>query len=155
NSAATDDEHAVACQSLQDQYQWTEGELRAEYGAAVADIDSRIDVALAEVEQKYQENCWLLSSILDDKSESSPRWQYEKLKSQIAQARERLQAEGEEVRVLVEQARALVEGRHGHLSEEPEPGQVPQNRDAAQQAIAGAVQVVRDQSARLESEVLP
>src|SRR5262245_10455582 len=155
NTAAADEVHTSACQSLQDQFQWAEGELRAEYGATVADIDSRIDVALAEVEQKYQENCWLLSSILDDKSENSPRWQYEKLKMQLSQTRERLRADGDEVRSLVEQARALVEGRHGRLSEEPEPGPPPQNREAAQQAMAAAVQVVRDQAARLESEVLP
>jgi DNA segregation ATPase FtsK/SpoIIIE-like protein len=155
NKAAADEAHTAACQALQDQFQWTEGEVRAEYGATVADIDSRIDVALAEVEQKYQENCWLLSSILDDKSENSPRWQYEKLKTQLGQTRARLQAEGDEVQSLVEQARALVEGRHGRVSEEPEPGPLPQNREAAQQAIATAVQVVRNQSARLESEVLP
>src|SRR5262245_14036621 len=95
---AADAAHASAHQSVQDQFQWAEGDLRAEYGATVADIDSRIDVALAEVEQKYQENCWLLSSILDDKSENSPRWQYEKLKAQVAQTRERLQADAAEVR---------------------------------------------------------
>src|SRR5262245_60763243 len=155
NMAAADEAHTSACQSLQDQFQWAEGELRAEYGATVADIDSRIDVLLPEVEQKYQGNSWLPSSILDDKSENSPRWQYEKLKTQLAQTRERLQADGDEVRSLVEQARALVEGRHGRLTEEPEPGPHPQNREAAQQAMTAAVGIVREQAARLESEVLP
>src|SRR5262245_4691830 len=153
--AAANEEHASTCQALQDQFRWAEGELRAEYGATVGEIESRIDVALSEVEQKYQEHCWLLSSILDDQSENSPRWQYDKLKTQLAQTRERLQADGDEVRRLVAEARALVEGRHGRLSEEPVPGPLPQHREAALQAMVAAVQVVRDQAARLESEVLP
>src|SRR5262245_66474208 len=47
NMAAAGEAHTSACQSLQDQFQWAEGELRADYGATAAELDPQIQAIRA------------------------------------------------------------------------------------------------------------
>jgi energy-coupling factor transporter ATP-binding protein EcfA2 len=155
NIDAAEESRAAAVQALDDELQATVAQHRAEYCRAVGEIDAEAEAELAKVENKYQENCWLLASILDDKSENSPQWQIEKLRTQLGQTRERLRVEGDEVRALHEQAQALVENRHLHLDEPAQPHTLPKNREEAERVMALAVHLVRDQSTRLSREILP
>jgi hypothetical protein len=155
NTVAADAAHAAACQALDDEFQAETAALRAEYARVVADVEAQTGDELAAVEKKYEEDCWLLTSILDDKSENSPQWQYEKLQASLAQARERLAAECEEVEGLYQQALALVENRYLPVDEEPPPREMPQSRDEALQQFAAAVQAVRDRWQALSRDIAP
>lgn len=154
-SAAVEEQRVAARQELENQHQAEVAELRAEYAHVTELADSRFDSEMARVEKKHSEDNWLLASILDDKSENSPKWQFEKLQTQLLQLRESLATQSSEVETLCSDAVALAESRRQRTYPRPEPNPSPKNREAAQQAIAAAAEVVRAQSASLARQIVP
>lgn len=153
--AVVDQQQASKYQALEDRFQAATVEAVAVFRQQSGDIERKAAAELEGVEKKFQEDSWLLSSILDDKSENSPKWQIEKLKSQLQQAQERLMAQAAEIESLYEQAVAQVEKRRQRIEPVPEPAAAPASRDAAFEACNAATQTVRDQFKQLSVQVVP
>lgn len=153
--SALDARHAAQRQALDDQ-------LAAETAAATQAYDATAeneqrDAAneMALVEKKYQEDCWLMSSILDDKSDTSPQRLLEKLSAQVQQGRDRLAAQEAELAALAHEVQALAEERRQYAVPEPQPVTPAAGRDAALQESTAAGQAARDQFALLVRQALP
>ncbi|HLJ11549.1 MAG TPA: hypothetical protein VKU82_10180 [Planctomycetaceae bacterium] len=152
---AAGEQHAAARQALEDRYRAAVAVIRGEYCRVAGQIENRFDEEMAKAENKYQENCWLVSSILDDTSESSPQWQFERLQTQLAQSRERLAGERARVKSICAQALALLADRRQKIGAEPEPCAAARNRDEAFQGFTSSARLVRESYERLSRQALP
>ena len=155
SQALVDEQHALERQALDGRFQAAGDEAAAAFSRETGEIQRTAAAELESIERKFQEDCWLLSSILDDKSENSPKFQIEKLKTQLHQSRERLAAQADEVALLYEQAVVLVERRRQRVEPEPAPAAAPADRDMALEACNAAAQTVRDQFAQLSQQIVP
>ncbi|HEY2252868.1 MAG TPA: hypothetical protein VGH74_17475, partial [Planctomycetaceae bacterium] len=155
SASLADEQHALEQQAVDGRYQAATEAASAAFSRESGELQRTADAELERIERKFQEDCWLLSSIHDDKSENSPKWQIEKLKAQLQQSQERLSAQADEVASLYEQAVALVEQRRQRCEPEPAPTAAAANRDRALEAANAAAQLVREQFAQLSQQVVP
>lgn len=153
--AEAEEQHAAERQSIDAEYQAAVAAANSQHDQQTKQINNRFESELAAVEKKYEEDVWLMSSILDDKSEKSPKYQFEKLKTQLVQSRERLVREWEEIKSLRDQAIAQAEQRRQRSEFELKPDAPPKDREDAVQAFTAAAQIVRAKSALLGSQLLP
>jgi energy-coupling factor transporter ATP-binding protein EcfA2 len=153
--SALEAQHAALCQALDERLASETTVATATCDHAIAEAERLATADLARVEQKYQEDCWLMSSILDDKSETSPQRQIEKLAAQVQQGQQRLAAQEAELATLAEQTAASLEQQRQRVGPAPEPGPAATGRDAALQASTAAAQVARDQASLFARQVLP
>ena len=142
-------------QQLEDRLQSETAAVRADYCRVVGRIDSETSARRDVIERKYQENCWMLSSIFDDNSQDSPQTQFERFREQTDRAREQLTAAWNEVEGLATQAVSLLAARRQRVTDEPDGVSPPQTRDEARQRFAVAEQSVRDGFVRLSRQFLP
>ncbi|MBS0265392.1 MAG: cell division protein FtsK [Planctomycetes bacterium] len=153
-SAALAERHAEICRAIEDQWAQATATATAECQDTVVSAERQAAVDEARVDKKYQEDCWMVSSILDDKSENSPQRQMEKLASAIHQGQERLNSEATELEELEQRAFKLAEQRRFVWEDPPEHAPAVAGRDAALQAASEAAQTVRDATAHLTRDVL-
>lgn len=153
--ALAEEQHALERQAQDGRYEAATQAAEAGCRQATSEIERTAAAELESVERKFQEDCWLLSSILDDKSENSPKWKIEKLKAQLEQSQERLAAQADEVASLHDQAVAQVERRRLRVEVEPAPAAAPTNREGAIEACNAAAQMVRDQFVQLSQQLVP
>ena len=107
------------------------------------------------VARKYDENCWMLTSIHDDESETSPKRQYESLKAQLGQSREQLAERWSDLKGRYDAAVAVLAQRRQSPGGAPAAPAAPRNRKDAIEHFDAADQSVRRQGARLEGQLLP
>lgn len=83
----------------------------AEASRVIGEVHQRIDAELEAVEQQYSENTWMLSSLLDDDAENSPKRQFEGLNVQLQQARDHLSSRWDDLKQRYARAETLLESR--------------------------------------------
>ncbi|MBI3865110.1 MAG: cell division protein FtsK [Planctomycetia bacterium] len=147
--AAVDEQHTARRQALDDRFAAETAAATAAYDESAELISRTAADELERIEKKYQEDCWLMSSILDDKSDASPQRQLEKLEAQVQQGRSRLAAQDAEVSTLAAEVADLAARRHLRIGPEPEPSAPPSGRDAVLEAASAAAQIARDQTQRM------
>ena len=155
NLTGADERYSAERQSIDDRFQASLAGATGNYQRTIDQIERQCTADQAAAEKKFNEDCWLLSSILDDKSESSPKWQLERLRSQIEQTGQRLTTESREVEALYEQAVGLAEHRRQRAGEIPAPAAAPEGREATAQAGAAAAKAVREQFDKLSRQMVP
>jgi hypothetical protein len=153
--AQLEERNARERQLIDDRLQAKTDSAAAIFGQETGEIERTAAAELERAERKFQEDSWLLSSILDDKSENSPKWQIERLKTQLEQTRERLAAEADQVTALYDEAVAQVEQRRQRVEPEPAPAGAPADRERALEAATVAAQTVRAQFDLLSQQFVP
>ena len=107
------------------------------------------------IESQYDENRWIMTSLVDESAEDNPKRQLETFKTQIERLQERLSDDWEELNELSGKAVETVKDRR-HYREEPvalEHGPGP-NREEAQKRFDEAVREARAEYERLNSQIL-
>jgi S-DNA-T family DNA segregation ATPase FtsK/SpoIIIE len=153
--AAADARHAAERETLTEHHRSELNAIHSEYDRVVAGIRQRFADEIGRVESQHEENEWVLSSVLDDDSENSPKYRYETLKEQLAQARDRLAERWSDIASLHAEAIELVESRRQRSdapSASPEP---PRGRKEALERFDAADATVRERSERLRRQFLP
>lgn len=153
--ADADEQVTSERKSAEDQYQSESATINADYRKSMSQGDVKFEAAVEAIEEAYKENCWLMQSILDDKSQDSPKFQFDKLKTQLQQTQERLKTERDEVKSLLENGVALVEKRRQSVEEELEPVKAPKHRDEALEKFNAAAKIVREKSEQLKRQTIP
>lgn len=153
--AAANEKYDAERQSLDDRNQAETDAALDEYGQSVGHSGLQIDAEREQVDRKYQENCWLLASIHDDKAENSPQWQFERLASQFQQSRESLAQQWNAAEALQTQALALVEKRRQRVEPQCVVPTPSRNRDEASRRFAAATHEVPERLERLKQQVMP
>ena len=124
------------------------------YLTAVDRIDREFSHESAKIERKFQEDSWMASSIMDEKSDASPQRQLEKLAGTLQVGQERLTTLKVETNGRFDQFERL---RESWRQEAPEIGSVdlPVNdRAAALQGATDAAEAVRIGMGHLQHDVL-
>ncbi|MGC1275797.1 MAG: hypothetical protein WBC44_18985, partial [Planctomycetaceae bacterium] len=154
-TANADARHESERQRLTQRHQATVKAADAEHGRIVGHVRQRIDAELAAVEQQYAENTWMLSSLLDDDAENSPKRQYEALNDQLQQARDHLGSQWEDLKSRYARAVELLEVRRQRTDAHVEPPVDSRTRKEAHERFEEAEKAVRLGVARLHRQVLP
>ena len=117
-----------------------EAEARRERSQAVDSFESEI----AGVEERYDENRWIMTSLVDESADTNPKKQLETFKTQIERLEERMSNDWEELNQISEQAIQTVRDRR-HWREEPVPAleKPGSNRDEAQKRFDDAASEAR------------
>ena len=102
---------ATARQAFQDRFQAETDDAESEYHRVVSEVTRSCEERREQVEHQYEENQWMLGSLLDDDSENSPKRLYETLRDQLHASRDQLTERSETLREKYDAARAAVERR--------------------------------------------
>lgn len=101
----------------------------SEYRSATSEANKTWSAQTEEVEAKFRENDWMLSSLLDDESDDSPKREYETFRSNVEAADERIAAESAALRDTYDRIAKIVQSR-GHWRGDPSGPQVESVRSA-------------------------
>ena len=96
---------------------------KSEYQAVSREANGTWTRETEAVEARYRENDWMLSSLLDDDSDDSPKREYEAFRSNVEATRERIAAESVALRESYDRVAETVQTR-GHWRGEPTSPQV-------------------------------
>ncbi|MCA9067307.1 MAG: hypothetical protein KDA84_00180, partial [Planctomycetaceae bacterium] len=109
----------------------------------------------ADVEDQYDENRWIMTSLVDESADNNPKKQLETFRTQIERRQERLSADCEELKSLSDQAVEMVQNRR-HWREEPFslPRGPGANREEMETRFDEAAQEAREQFKKLQSQFL-
>ena len=129
--------------------------IRAEesnHRARLHDIESQAQYDLATLAQQKSDSSWVVTSVLDDTAEDSPRRELERFKNTIQKLREEQVAEWTDIDLAFKQ----VQEERGWNGPAPtEPDSRPKGRDEAQVWFADRVQKARTRLRYLKSLILP
>ena len=153
--AQAEEQHAQANGEIDDLFASHASAAEGEYRRTLQQIQQRYAGEAAAVEKQYEENQWMMSSILDDESENSPKRQYESLKAQIQQSREYLAAQWETLQGLHDDAVALAAARRVGVVVEPEPHEAAATREDALSRFDVASLTAQESFAGLKRQVVP
>lgn len=154
-TANADARHDSERRRLTQRHQATVNAAEAEYDRIVGHVRQRIESELAAVEQQYAENTWMLSSLLDDDAENSPKRQYEALNEQLQQARDHLSSQWDDLKSRYACAIEQLEERRQRTEIDVEPAAESRTRKEAHERFEEAAKAVREGAADLNRQVLP
>ncbi|MCA9079599.1 MAG: hypothetical protein KDA58_03525, partial [Planctomycetaceae bacterium] len=144
--------HQLDQQELDDRYGGELGSMAQHHRAALHEIESQAAVELAQLEQQKEDSAWVVTSVLDDTAEDSPKREYERFKAQIHKLREEQIAEWTDLDGAFKEMVAL---RNWSGPPPIEPEQAPRKRDEAQQWFFESVERSRHRLQSLRSLWLP
>jgi hypothetical protein len=147
---ALDERHAAERQSFERRYRDETRAAESECSNKVALARQKYGDEVALVEQRHEENRWMLSSLMDDDSESSPKHQYDTARQQLEDARDRLASRWEELKALYTQATELLEERRQRISAGHEATVAPRTRKEALEGFDAADAAVRSNFEKLK-----
>ncbi|MBA3315003.1 MAG: cell division protein FtsK [Planctomycetaceae bacterium] len=124
----------------------------SECSRTVGFVRQRFNDDVAIVEQKHEENHWMLSSLMDDDSENSPKHQYETARHQLEDARDRLAARWEELKAIYAQATELLEQRRQRITSGHEATVAPRTRKEALEGFDAADAAIRSHLGTLKRQ---
>jgi hypothetical protein len=153
--AQAEEQYAQAKGEIEERFANHASAAEGEYRRTLQQLQQRYASETAAVERQHEENRWMMSSILDDESENSPKRQYESLKSQIQQSREYLGSQWDVLQRLHDDAVALAADRRVNIGVEPEPPQPPATRDEALARFDAASLTAQENFTRLQRQMLP
>lgn len=154
DQALVDERHVAGRQALEDRLRHEVAGIRAAYCHKAAELGRVIDAELERVREKYAENCWLLSSILDDESEASPKKQFERLEAQLEQSKTRLMQESHELEIMTARAVAIVEGRRMRTATDLEPTAPSPSAEEALRRFSAAKELIGDRLGLLSRQMV-
>ncbi|MFO1021504.1 MAG: FtsK/SpoIIIE domain-containing protein [Planctomycetales bacterium] len=156
--AEAHEQHASAQQQLQSEYNAQVQSLRSTFDNTTHLIRQKFADDEQKTHAKYDENSWLVSSMTDDSSESSPKRQFERLQAELKLTRDQLVQQTTDLETIFEQAKTLARKRRYKIDEEeeaPDPEPIPENREAALQAFNAAGVALRAHFKYLSRQLLP
>ncbi|MCA9087667.1 MAG: hypothetical protein KDA90_03420 [Planctomycetaceae bacterium] len=127
-------------------------ELQSAQRALLHQIESRASGELTSLEQQKSDSSWVVTSVLDDTADDSPKREFERFKSQIHKLREEQIAEWTDID---QDFKAIVEERRWSGPPPIEPEQAPKSRDMAQQWFGDRVRESRELLQTLRGLLLP
>lgn len=154
--AEVDDTLESRRQQIESEFRTATAEAEAENRAVCSAARKRFDEETKAVETKYEEDTWMMSSMIDDDSEDSPKRQYETTKAGIERTQERMSTEWGELKSLYDRAVQTLQDRHHWSPVGPLPTQpAPANREESQTRFETAAATARDCAAALDRQWLP
>jgi ABC-type multidrug transport system fused ATPase/permease subunit len=139
-------------QEIQQRYAAQLEQLEQEHRRILREVNSQADAALAELQQQKHDSEWVLTSVLDDTAEGSPKRELERFKSTIHNLREEQHTLWSDVE---EKFRAARESRRWQGPPAVEPEAHPQHREEAQLWFSERIKQANERYRALESLVLP
>lgn len=125
------------------------------WAAAVAQIEQRATDETARIEKKCHDDSWLVSSLTDDSSEESPKFQFERLRTQIEQTRGNLTSMCCALDDRHAATQTLIEQRRLRLAPLPPPGVMPASREELVSRFRAAAESVEQQATAIVRLVVP
>lgn len=125
---------------------------RQQHESTLRDIERQYAEDSAELESRYSDSAWVMSSVMDDSAESSPKRQFERFESQQERTRDQQTA----LWTALESAyAALASERRWPDVEAAPPEQPPRSGDAAQSAFEQRVRDAEENLAAIRKLKVP
>src|ERR1700685_335863 len=152
---AVQDQYETARQEVLSQFQRDDGAIRADYQAALAEIEQRFAGESQAAEQEKADASWMVSSVLDDASHESPRFQFETFQKRLTATKDRLKEQRREIDETIEAAdQVMQDRRQGPGSCELDPVANPQDLAECEERFSQASNAIREGRAALEKQKL-
>lgn len=84
------DEHEKTRQATLAKFEQEHQTIQSQYQAALHDIESRFQTEKETAEREKSDAAWMVSSVLDDQSQDSPRFQYESFSKRLTTTKEKM-----------------------------------------------------------------
>ncbi len=149
---AIDTEYAAAVEQLRNQSDSEIDDARSWHDDVVREIERRYGSQRDEVERTYHDSSWVVSSVLDDTAEDSPRRQFERFRQLRERSREQQVADWE---ALDAGWRALVEERGWRASPVSEPAESPRTCEDAQTRFGQTIDAARNDLSLVRGLTIP
>lgn len=140
---------------IEQRYRSDVASANAEHHSITVEVQRVAEEKLAEIEHQYEENTWMLASLLDDDAENSPKRQYESLKTQLQESRDRLVTRWDAIAAVYTRAVEIVEQRRQHVGPFPESQTVGRTRKDALIGFDAAEMEIHSHLERLGRQQLP
>lgn len=150
--AAHSSEFELVSQELEAYFTQQINEVQQEHDYRVREAEQLANRELQQIDDRHRDSEWVVSSVMDDTAEDSPRRQFERFKQVLLRAREEQSAEWTS---LDESFRELVERRRWRDRPPVEPADPPKNRETAQKRFQQTVEDARNQQSFVESLKIP
>lgn len=137
----------------QTQHQEEMSAIESQFRRATTEIARDAEEKIGEVERQYEENEWMLGSLLDDDSEQSPKRQYELLREQLVGSRDQLTERWEALRGRYDAAIKLIQRRGLEPNPATESAPTPGTRRDAMMGFDAGELLVLAQAERIEKQV--
>lgn len=118
--AAAEQKVNAARRAAEEQYQSEVRQVEAELTSAGNLAQRQYQTGLDAAEKNYKDEAWVISSVLDETSESNPKYKLDRLKAQLQQSRDWMRKQKEELDPLYDSTVELI-GRRHHRLPEPDP----------------------------------
>jgi DNA segregation ATPase FtsK/SpoIIIE, S-DNA-T family len=149
------DEYESAKNEVLSQFQRDDGAIRADYDAALVDIERTYGTEVEAAEKEKADASWMVTSVLDDASHESPRFQFETFKKRLTTTRDRLRDQRKEADAIAEATSELMQNRRqGHSTFELDPIENPQDVQECEERFGAAIRAIRDGQAVLSRQKL-
>ena len=127
------------------QFQRDDSAIRADYDAALVEIEREFGTETEAAAKEKDDQSWMVSSVLDDSHHESPRFQFEAFKKRLATTKDRLRDQRKEMDETVQAAESLMESRRqGPASFELDPVANPQDLTDCEERFSAASKTIRD-----------
>ncbi|MCH8828764.1 MAG: cell division protein FtsK, partial [Planctomycetes bacterium] len=129
----------------------------AAYRAAIQEIDRQREAASESVQSEMDDARWMVTSVLDDDSDDSPKRRLKAFKSQLSIIKKQLQSEFDDVRQSQQEVVDLLKRRGQWWDVEavpPTSAEPPGNREDAADRFQSTADIVRQTLAKLKNRTL-
>jgi DNA segregation ATPase FtsK/SpoIIIE, S-DNA-T family len=145
----------VAREAVGHELDQEENALRAQQEAAQREIEQEFSKESEAAEKEKADASWMVSSVLDDNSHESPRYQYETFKKRLTATKEKLTQQRREMEEAVKAATELMQERRQWQGEsEVEAGENPQDLEEAEDRFQSSVSTIQTAQAALRRQKL-
>jgi len=149
------EEYEAARTEALSQFQRDDGAIRADYNAALADIERQFGTESEAAEKEKADASWMVSSVLDDTSHESPRFQFETFRKRLTATKDRLRDQRKEIDETVEAAEELMQNRRqGPGSFELDPISSPEDLTECEERFGAAYRAIQTGRAALAKQNL-
>jgi flagellar biosynthesis GTPase FlhF/energy-coupling factor transporter ATP-binding protein EcfA2 len=148
--SAVQDAYETARNEVLSQFQRDDGAIRADYDVAIVDIERQFGTESEAAEKEKADAGWMVSSVLDDTSHESPRFQFETFRKRLTTTKDRLRDQRKEMDETVEAAsEVLQDRRQGSGSFELDPVPAAHDMVECEERFSAAYRAIRDGHAAL------
>lgn len=149
------EEYEAARNEVLSQFQRDDGAIRADHDAALVDIERQFGTETEAAQREKADASWMVSSVLDDASHESPRFQFETFRKRLTATKDRLRDQRREMDETVEAATELLQDRRqgpGPFELDPIPS--PHDMVECEERFSTAYRALRDGQAALVKQKL-
>jgi len=154
--AEIENEYSSAAKEIETEYSSVVSSAQQQYNRRAREIANAFDATTTASQKKFEDTSWMVSSVLDEDSEDSPKRKLDDLRASLQKGREHLTDGVESLASdLTEAQRELARRRQRYEESYPEVEPAPTDPEAAYEACQKAVSTGRGQLLKLRKDLLP